>query len=99
MPGLSGRPRRRSGRRRHPRRRDRPGPQRYLSRPKHAAAVRFGLQVHTSPATVTDATLDDLRRYGFTERKIADVVGIVALNVLTGTFNLIAGITPDTEGQ
>lgn len=60
-----------------------------------AAAVAFGLQVHTAPATITDAQIVELHRYGYNDREIADVVGVVALNVLTGAFNLVAGIEPE----
>jgi len=36
----------------------------------------------------------ELRTHGWTDRVIADVVGLVSLNLLTGAFNLVAGITP-----
>ncbi|NNV08326.1 alkylhydroperoxidase, partial [Geobacillus sp. MMMUD3] len=28
------------------------------------------------------------------DREISDVVGVVSLNILTGAFNLVAGLTP-----
>jgi AhpD family alkylhydroperoxidase len=65
--------------------------------PATAAIVAFGLQVHTAPATITEAQLTDLRGHGYTDREISDVVGIVALNVLTGAFNLVAGLHPETD--
>lgn len=61
---------------------------------KIAAMVAYGYQVHTAPASITDEQLEALRRYGYSDREIADVVGIVALNVLTGAFNLVAGLEP-----
>jgi hypothetical protein len=33
---------------------------------------------------------------GYSDREILDVVGLVALNVLTGSFNLVAGLEPPT---
>ncbi|MGF7122625.1 hypothetical protein [Rhodococcus sp. AG1013] len=30
--------------------------------------------------------------HGYSDREIADVVGIVALNLLTGAFNVLAGV-------
>ncbi|WP_234880113.1 carboxymuconolactone decarboxylase family protein [Mycolicibacterium litorale] len=62
--------------------------------PAIAAIVAFGLQVHTAPATITDDQITGLRQHGYTDRQITDVVGIVALNVLTGAFNLVAGLQP-----
>jgi hypothetical protein len=35
-----------------------------------------------------------LRAHGWRDRDVLDVVGLVALNVLTGSFNLVAGIEP-----
>lgn len=59
-----------------------------------AAIVAFGLQVYTAPATITDDQITGLRHHGYTDRQIIDVVGIVAVNVLTGAFNLVAGLQP-----
>jgi hypothetical protein len=33
----------------------------------------------------------------WSDRVLADVVGLVALNQLTGSFNLVAGLEPATE--
>jgi hypothetical protein len=38
----------------------------------------------------------ELRAHGWPDRAVADVVGLVSLNLLTGAFNLVAGITPGT---
>ncbi len=62
------------------------------SEPAIAAIVAFGLQVLSEPAAVDDAVIARLRSYGYSDRVIADVVGVVALNVLTGAFNLVAGV-------
>jgi uncharacterized peroxidase-related enzyme len=63
---------------------------------KIAAIVAFGQQVFAAPAEITDEQLDELRALGYRDEQIADVVGLVALNVLTGAFNLVAGIHPTT---
>ncbi len=63
--------------------------------PKIAAMVSYGLRVHTAPAAITDDQIAELTRYGYSDREIVDVVGIVALNVLTGAFNLVAALQPE----
>lgn len=63
--------------------------------PRIAAMVEFGLRVHTSPGTITDDDVRRLRELGYRDRAIADVVALVALNVLTGAFNLVAGLEPE----
>lgn len=57
-----------------------------------AEAIRFGLQVYTAPWSIGDDDVDRLFDLGYTEREIADIVGVVALNVLTGAFNLATGV-------
>lgn len=68
------------------------------TRPEVAAMIALGLQVYREPASITDKQIDELRGYGYSERAIADVVGVVSLNILTGAFNLVAGLTPGEEG-
>jgi AhpD family alkylhydroperoxidase len=63
--------------------------------PAIAALVEFGLRVLTAPAKIDNQQVELLRGYGYSDREIADVVGVVALNVLTGTFNLVAGLEPE----
>jgi AhpD family alkylhydroperoxidase len=67
--------------------------------PKVAAMVAFGQQVFAAPAEITDAQVDELRDLGYTDEQIAEVPGLVALNVLTGSFNLVAGIHPSTSAR
>jgi uncharacterized peroxidase-related enzyme len=67
--------------------------------PKVAALVAFALQVFVAPADVTDEQVDELRELGYSDEQIAEVVGLVALNVLTGAFNLVAGIHPSTTAR
>lgn len=63
--------------------------------PKVAAIVAFGQQVIAAPAEIADDQIDELREHGYTDEQIAEVVGLVALNVLTGSFNLVAGLRPE----
>ena len=62
--------------------------------PKTAAIVGFAQQAIAGPAEIDDAAVEALRAHGYRDEQIADVVGLVALNVLTGAFNLVAGIEP-----
>ena len=64
------------------------------SDPAIAAIVAFGRQVHAEPASITDDDIEALRRLGYRDRDVLDVVGLVALNVLTGSFNLVARLEP-----
>ena len=64
--------------------------------PKIAAIVGFGQQLIAAPAEIGDEDIDALREHGYRDEQIADVVGLVALNFLTGGFNLAAGIHPAT---
>jgi uncharacterized peroxidase-related enzyme len=65
--------------------------------PAVAAIVAFGQQVLAAPADVSDADVDGLRAYGYSDEQIAEVVGLVSLQLLTGAFNLVAGIHPATS--
>lgn len=67
--------------------------------PRIAAIVAFSQQVVAAPAEVTDQQVDELRSLGYTDEQIAEVVGLVALQLLTGTFNLVAGIHPSTTAR
>ncbi|WP_108665728.1 carboxymuconolactone decarboxylase family protein [Euzebya rosea] len=62
--------------------------------PRLAQVVAFGWQVHVDPASTTDDDVARLRALGLTDRDILDIVALVALNVLTGSFNLVAGLEP-----
>ncbi|GEP35405.1 hypothetical protein NSZ01_31730 [Nocardioides szechwanensis] len=62
--------------------------------PAVAAMIATGLAIYSNPTTITDAQVEELHAFGYSDREIVDVVGIVALNVLTGAFNLVAGLEP-----
>ena len=65
--------------------------------PKVAAMVAFGQQIIAGPGDVTDEQIDELRGHRYTDEQIAEVVGLVALQLLTGGLNLVAGIEPAPE--
>jgi AhpD family alkylhydroperoxidase len=60
--------------------------------PAIAAIVAFGLQVLTAPRETGDEDFERLHSFGYTDEQIAEVAGLVSLQLLTGAFNLIAGI-------
>ena len=78
------------------------------SDPAIAAIVAFAQQVLAAPAEIGDADIQRLRAHGYRDEQIAEVAGLVGLQLLTGGFNLIAGIhatagalaelTPPTSG-
>src|ERR671923_744489 len=67
------------------------------SDPAIAAIVAFAQQVLAAPADIADADLDRLRAHGYRDEQVAEVAGLVALQLLTGAFNLIAGIRAPEE--
>jgi AhpD family alkylhydroperoxidase len=60
--------------------------------PKVAALVAFGQQVLAAPAEVSDDQIRALRDFGYSDEQIGEVVALVSLQMLTGAFNLVAGI-------
>lgn len=60
--------------------------------PAVRALLGFAVTVLTAPADLDDADILGLLDHGYSEQEVLDVVGIVALNQLTGSFNLVAGI-------
>lgn len=64
---------------------------------RETALLDFAVRVLAEPATITSDDVTALQEHGWSERTIADVVGLVSLNLLTGSFNLVAGIRPATE--
>lgn len=62
--------------------------------PAMAAIITLALQIYREPTAITDERINALRGHGYSDREITDVVGIVSLNILTGAFNLVAGLRP-----
>ena len=65
--------------------------------PEIEALLEFALDVLRRPREVTGAGIDDLREWGYSDGQLGDVVALVALNQLTGSFNLVAGLHPANE--
>lgn len=61
---------------------------------REAALIQFALQILAEPSAITPAEVEALRGHGWTDRSIIEVVGVVVLNQMTGSFNLVAGIEP-----
>ncbi|GHF08782.1 hypothetical protein GCM10017786_48250 [Amycolatopsis deserti] len=61
---------------------------------REAALIEFAVRVLAEPASLADDDVAGLQAHGWSERVIAEVVGLVSLNLLTGAFNLVAGIEP-----
>jgi AhpD family alkylhydroperoxidase len=62
--------------------------------PRINAIVELAVRAHEAPSSIDSATVDAVRGHGFSDTQILDVVGLVSLNILTGTFNLVAGLEP-----
>ncbi|WP_410660451.1 hypothetical protein [Amycolatopsis sp. lyj-112] len=56
-------------------------------------------RVLAEPASIGDKDVAELRGHGWSDRIIADTVGLVTLNLLTGSFNLVAGLEPAPAEQ
>jgi uncharacterized peroxidase-related enzyme len=67
--------------------------------PAIASIVAFGQQVIAAPAEISDADIQRLRTRGYSDEQITEVVGIVSLMLLTGAFNLVAGIEPSNTAR
>ena len=67
--------------------------------PRVAAIVSFAQQAAAAPSEITDEDVEGLRRHGYSDEQIAEVAGLVGINVMTGTFNLIAGIGPEMRTE
>ena len=67
------------------------------SDPATAAVVAFAQQVLAAPAEIGDADVERLRAHGYRDEQIAEVAGLVGLQVVTGSFNFIAGIHAPAE--
>ncbi|WP_432524901.1 carboxymuconolactone decarboxylase family protein [Kineococcus sp. SYSU DK006] len=63
--------------------------------PRTAALLTFATAVNTTRGDVSAADLDAVRAAGAGDEEIAEVIGHVALNVLTNYFNKAAGVDID----
>jgi uncharacterized peroxidase-related enzyme len=63
--------------------------------PKHAAALTFARQIVATKGRPTDVDFDSVRRAGFTDGEIAEIIAHVALNIFTNYFNNSAAVEVD----
>ncbi|QFY10079.1 alkylhydroperoxidase [Nonomuraea phyllanthi] len=63
---------------------------------REAALIAVAVRVLAEPSSLTEADVAELRAHGWSDRIIAEIVGVVALNHLTGAFNLLAGLQPSS---
>lgn len=64
-----------------------------------AALIAYAVRVLAEPSSIGDEDVAELRRHGWSDQHIADTVGLVSLNLLTGSFNLVAGLEPAPAEQ
>jgi uncharacterized peroxidase-related enzyme len=62
---------------------------------KEAAALQFARQIIAKHGLASDADVDAVRRAGFTDGEVAEIIAHVALNVFTNYFNNTAGVEVD----
>ncbi|MFE3451027.1 carboxymuconolactone decarboxylase family protein [Nonomuraea sp. NPDC059194] len=65
--------------------------------PREGALIAVAVRLLAEPASISDADVAELRGHGWSDRVIADLVGLVTLNFMTGAFNLLAGLEPQEE--
>jgi uncharacterized peroxidase-related enzyme len=63
--------------------------------PHVTALLRLSAAILAGRGHVSDATVDDARAAGVTDAEIGEVVGHIALNVLTNYFNVLAEVDND----
>jgi uncharacterized peroxidase-related enzyme len=62
---------------------------------KHAAALEFARQVVAKRGRVADADFEAVRKAGFGDGEIAEIIAHVALNVFTNYFNIATEVEVD----
>jgi uncharacterized peroxidase-related enzyme len=60
------------------------------SDPRSDAALRFALRIVETRGRVSDAELAEIRKAGFSEAQLVEIVGLVAVNVFTNYLNNLA---------
>jgi uncharacterized peroxidase-related enzyme len=63
--------------------------------PKHSAALEFAWQVVAQRGQVTEADFLAVRKAGFSDGEIAEIIAHVALNVFTNYFNIATQVDVD----
>jgi AhpD family alkylhydroperoxidase len=59
---------------------------------REAVLVALAVRLLVEPSTIDDADVASVREHGWSDRVLADLVALVALNQLTGSFTLLAGL-------
>jgi uncharacterized peroxidase-related enzyme len=62
---------------------------------KHAAALEFARQIVAKKGRVTDPDFEVVRKAGFSDGEIAEIIAHVALNVFTNYFNIATEVEVD----
>lgn len=65
------------------------------SEPRDAAALRFARSLVERSGDVTDADVHEVRKAGYTEGEVVEIVAHVALNIFTNYFNKAADVEVD----
>jgi alkylhydroperoxidase family enzyme len=63
--------------------------------PKIAAALNFAVRAIEEQAKIDPPSVATLRRAGYTDEEIVEIIGAIALNLFRNFFNLIAGTEVD----
>lgn len=66
---------------------------------RESALIAVALRILAEPYSITDADVTELREHGWADRIIIELVGLVTLNLLTGAFNLLVGLTADDQDR
>lgn len=67
--------------------------------PRAAAALRFAAAAVEAGGHVPAAEVEALRREGFGDREVIEIIGLVCVNVFRSYFNLLAGTPLETMGD
>jgi len=65
--------------------------------PRTRAMLDYAVKITRQSVECTEDDIAALRAHGYSDEQIAEVVGLVSLQLLTGAFNLVAGIEPGPE--
>lgn len=63
--------------------------------PKTAAALDFARSIVANAGATTDEEVERVRRAGFSDTDIVEIIAHVALNIFTNYFNIAAGVVVD----
>jgi uncharacterized peroxidase-related enzyme len=60
-----------------------------------ATALRFAAKTVREGGHVSGSDVDELRKAGFTDEEVVEIIALIALNIFRNYFNLIAGTEVD----